>query len=276
MSRICVVYHAECLDGFGAAWTAWQKFGTKAEYWPVIPQQLPPTSFKNKEVFLFDVSYRAPLLKEIIKIARNLTVIDHHRTAEADIKKFAPRFSFDLNHSAAVLSWRFFNPKKSVPKLLKHIEDVDLWRFKMAGTKELAAWLEFAKKDFRQWSRLARLMEGGQSRKKIIREGKIFLRYQTQLVDFLAKQAVGTIFAGWRCLTVNSFLFHSEIGAALVKKKPPLGIVWHEAGGWQYVSLRSNGSVDVSKIAEKFGGGGHKRAAGFRLPVNKPLPWKRL
>jgi phosphoesterase RecJ-like protein len=29
------------------------------------------------------------------------------------------------------------------------------------------------------------------------------------------------------------------------------------------VSLRSIGSVDVSKISESFGGGGHKRAAGF-------------
>ena len=31
------------------------------------------------------------------------------------------------------------------------------------------------------------------------------------------------------------------------------------------VSLRSIGTVDVSAICEKFGGGGHKRAAGFYL-----------
>ena len=31
------------------------------------------------------------------------------------------------------------------------------------------------------------------------------------------------------------------------------------------VSLRSIGTVDVSKISEIFGGGGHKRAAGFYL-----------
>lgn len=31
-------------------------------------------------------------------------------------------------------------------------------------------------------------------------------------------------------------------------------------------SLRSHGAVDVSKIAEKFGGGGHKQAAGLTLP----------
>jgi bifunctional oligoribonuclease and PAP phosphatase NrnA len=31
------------------------------------------------------------------------------------------------------------------------------------------------------------------------------------------------------------------------------------------VSLRSRGAVDVSKLAEKFGGGGHRNAAGFRV-----------
>jgi phosphoesterase RecJ-like protein len=31
-------------------------------------------------------------------------------------------------------------------------------------------------------------------------------------------------------------------------------------------SLRSTGTVDVSKIAAKFGGGGHKMAAGTFLP----------
>ena len=31
------------------------------------------------------------------------------------------------------------------------------------------------------------------------------------------------------------------------------------------VSLRSNGNVDVSKIAVYFGGGGHKKASGFTM-----------
>lgn len=35
-----------------------------------------------------------------------------------------------------------------------------------------------------------------------------------------------------------------------------------EAGGWR-VSLRSRGAVDVGRLAERFGGGGHERAAGF-------------
>jgi phosphoesterase RecJ-like protein len=38
-------------------------------------------------------------------------------------------------------------------------------------------------------------------------------------------------------------------------------------GTWK-VSLRSKGDVDVAKIAEHFGGGGHKNAAGFRIKAD--------
>jgi phosphoesterase RecJ-like protein len=38
------------------------------------------------------------------------------------------------------------------------------------------------------------------------------------------------------------------------------------ANGQIKVSLRSSGAVDVCKIAAKFGGGGHKLAAGAHLP----------
>ena len=38
-----------------------------------------------------------------------------------------------------------------------------------------------------------------------------------------------------------------------------------KSDGTYQVSMRSNGSVDVSKIAISFGGGGHPRAAGYTM-----------
>ena len=43
-----------------------------------------------------------------------------------------------------------------------------------------------------------------------------------------------------------------------------------EQNVWK-VSLRSKGKADVSVVCEKFGGGGHKYAAGCKLPLNLPL-----
>jgi hypothetical protein len=41
-------------------------------------------------------------------------------------------------------------------------------------------------------------------------------------------------------------------------------------GEWQF-SLRSVGDFDVSEVAKRFGGGGHKHSAGFKISV---LPWE--
>ncbi len=46
-------------------------------------------------------------------------------------------------------------------------------------------------------------------------------------------------------------------------------IIWHQREGRRYVSLRSKpGTVDVSAIATRYGGGGHINAAGFSVPLH--------
>jgi phosphoesterase RecJ-like protein len=45
---------------------------------------------------------------------------------------------------------------------------------------------------------------------------------------------------------------------------------WDHQDELTKVSLRAfHDAVDVSEVAKKFGGGGHKKAAGFSLPKNK-------
>ena len=51
-----------------------------------------------------------------------------------------------------------------------------------------------------------------------------------------------------------------------VTKGVEVAILLHETGEQEYkVSLRSNDYVDVNKIAEYYGGGGHAKAAGFTM-----------
>ena len=53
--------------------------------------------------------------------------------------------------------------------------------------------------------------------------------------------------------------------------------VFREVGrGIWKVSLRSKGEVDVSKVAERFGGGGHKNAAGCRIEADLKSAKKAL
>lgn len=45
-----------------------------------------------------------------------------------------------------------------------------------------------------------------------------------------------------------------------------VGVLLREAGDFQYkVSLRAKGEVDVAEVAQNFGGGGHRNAAGFMM-----------
>ena len=47
-----------------------------------------------------------------------------------------------------------------------------------------------------------------------------------------------------------------------------VSIFMRECADCYRISLRSNGLVNVNEIAKKFGGGGHKMAAGIKLTAN--------
>jgi len=92
-----------------------------------------------------------------------------------------------------------------------------------------------------------------------------------KVIEDLVSRAKETAFEGYKALIIETPVFHSEVGNALAQKLPPIGIVWVQKNGKISVSLRSDGTVDVSKLAEKYGGGGHKSASGFVLDTREEL-----
>lgn len=275
MKKVIILYHKNCTDGFASAWAAWKKFGRRARYIGVVHQAPPPKKLVNKEVYMIDFTYPRKHLEQLVKNNKRVTAIDHHITAEKEVK-MTENYLYSLNHSGAVLSWKYFHPKKKVPRLLEYIEDFDLWKFKKRGTKKVLAALELSKFDFNHWNKLAKIFENSGSLKKFLEKGEVILEYQKVLTDKLVRQADIIKFCGIRTLAVNSPLFESQLGEALYKKLPPMAVVWSETGGVKKFSLRSSNArrANVAKIAEKYGGGGHTRASGFKLPAQEKLPWK--
>ena len=274
--KIAVLYHAECLDGFTAAYAAFKKFGERAEYRPVKYQEEPPEGLKEKEIYIVDFSYPKTVLKKITENNKKVVVIDHHKTARENIKA-ADEFYFDLEHSGAYLAWKYFWPEKRAPKLVSYVEDQDLWRFKLPQTKFIMAYISTISFDFRQWGKLEIEMEELKKRKEFIRQGKILAAQTERIIEWLAdKKAYLVEFEGRKTLAVNNSykIITSELGHILSKKQPPLAIIWSERGGLRDISLRTDGSIDAGKVAAKYGGGGHPGAASFRWPADKPWPWK--
>ncbi|MAF79502.1 hypothetical protein CL629_00240 [bacterium] len=275
-----ILYHSNCEDGFSAAWAAWKKFKNKASYIPVDYQKPPPKGLKNKDIFLLDFSYPEDIIKRLIKNNKSITILDHHITAQKGLSSLS-KSNFDNfnaifknSHSGAVIAWNFFHAKKKAPKLLEYVEDIDLWKFKKKNSKEISAVLQLISYTFKEWSKFALKAEDAKTRKEIIKQGKTILSYQNKIIKRIARQAKTVTIKGKKALAVNCPVLASEIGNELSKGDIPIGIVWFEDKKKIKISLRSNGKVDISKIAEQFGGGGHKAAASFRLPKNAKLPWK--
>lgn len=276
--EIAIIYHRNCLDGFGAAWSAWKKFKNKAVYLSAEHQvnNAAIDNLTGKEtIYLLDFGYQTTdKIKQLTKNNQNVILIDHH-VSQKPFLPFYTKSIYNENHSGAVLAWQYFHPKKPLPKLLKYIEDYDLWKFKIPHTKELMACLDVHKMDFSFWQKIVRDFELAKTRRKYLEEGRIIIKYQNQIIKRLINYAEKISFAGYSALAVNSPILVSEIGNLLSQKSKTFAVVWRYKKGGIEVSLRSSaGQVDVSRIAAKYGGGGHQAAAGFMIYPNKKLSSK--
>lgn len=275
---IVVLYHNDCTDGFSSAWAAWKKMGNRADYIGINPGTAPVDGLKNKEIYMVDLIYPIQYLSKLIAANKKFVAIDHH-ISNQEAFRLVKDGLFDVNHSGAVLAWRYFHPKTKVPKLLKHVEDMDLWKFKIPGTKEIISYLDMVEFDFKKWSAVIKGAEDKFKFKEYVHKGVSILKYQNQMIEnIIANHAVLVNFFGYKIYSVNSPVFNSQIANALYKKLPPMGIVWvQENNSSIHVSLRSNGTVDVSKLAAKFkNGGGHKKSAGFNVKNCSKIPWKNI
>lgn len=274
--KIIVIYHADCSDGFGGAWAAWRKFGDKARYIPAYHQVPPLSNLKNKEIYFIDFAYSCETIRKLLKNNKKIVVIDHHITSK-EVIKIVKHHSYRMENSGSVLAWKYFHPRKKVPEILKHIEDMDLYKFKVPKTKEIFSFLNLFDYNFKVWNKLAADLERKAVKKEYVKKGELIMSYEKQRVERIFHDRELVNFEGYKTFAVNSPIFTGQLSELMIKKLPPIAVIWKRRGGQYIVSLRSNGSsVDVSKLAKRFGGGGHKSAAGFSVDADKKLPWKTL
>lgn len=277
MKKPLVLYHARCPDGFGGAWAAWKKFGDRAEYRPLEHNQKPPSDIAQRKVFFIDYCYSREIMEQLYTVNKHITVIDHH-ISQKDAIEQAIDHVFDVTHSGCVLAWKYFHPTKKIPRLLLTLEDMDIYTLKLPGTKEYCEAffvLDLYSFSFKKWNTLVQNFERADKRKRYRLLGEKLLVYKDIKVTQLLSFAQLVEFEGYKVSVVNTPVFYSEVANALCEKfKIPFGITWYYRNGRIHVSLRSQGNVDVSVLAVKYGSGGHKGAAGFSYSADKPFPWR--
>lgn len=314
---VTILYHADCLDGFGAAYAAWCRYGGAANYRPMHHgTPLDIEDMAGHEVVILDFSYPPALIERMAGIARSVTLIDHHVSA---LKEWAGRTQvvgnvhtfthphlpltvrFDMTKSGARLAWEHFHPESAIPLAIQHIEDQDLWRFSLEGTRPFCRALRLMPFDLETWHclisessetsspRYIETLNQGTAietffQREVERLAQSPLRMPARLrgepVDalqasrhgreFISHEDLAWLAVGGLAINANA-LFASELGNLLAEQSASFGMVWQLSGdGEVKISLRSqSGRPDVSVIAARYGGGGHASAAGFRLPARQ-------
>lgn len=178
-----------------------------------------------------------------------------------------------------------------IPEVLLLVEDRDIWKWDRLETKNFIAYMNSVDSEPEAdiwWQlmdqnitappecrNLGRMIGHNQSRdlwSEILLRGSAVNQYIDQRnMDMVSRLGYATVFEGKKCLVINAPLAGSEIfgNEDDVYSRVDMMIIYYHINGMFHVGLRSR-NVDVSVIAEKYGGGGHPGAAGFEC---KELPF---
>lgn len=290
MKPLCI-YHGNCDDGFAAAWAVRKALGDEIEFYPGVYQKEPPPH-DGRDVIFVDFSYKRQVLDAMAIKANSILILDHHKTAAEDLKDLQAPFGsgwqrhlanvyqdtcegldgkmyalFDMDRSGAALAWDFFIGGER-PEFIEYVQDRDLWRKALPYGDEFTIALRSYPQEFEVWDRFVE----GSGAALLIQEGHNIQRYYRLRVEELKRSAYAARIGNDRCYVSNAPYFAaSEVAGELCERADAsFGACYFEAeqGRYQY-SLRSRGDFDVSAVARKYGGGGHKNAAGFT--VDKPV-----
>lgn len=264
-----VLYHADCMDGYGAAWSAWKAFGQSARYKAVRHHEPLPKLPDNIELYILDFCYPMQVLVDEAERLKKIVILDHHISAQRDYEAYISdsvipsniEVHFVQQHSGCMITWNYFQNDKKAPKLLQHIEDHDLWRHELPKTEAISKAL---------YLRLPMNFAAFEKIKlhTLEQEGAVLLKQHQFNVRRLVNMRHKVKLNGIGGLAVNApGMFSSDLGHELSILSGTYGLtyIWNGKRQRYECGLRSIGDFDVSVLAKMYGGGGHQNASGFTV-----------
>lgn len=286
MPKPLCIFHGKCADGFTAAWAVHKAIGD-CDFHPGVHGEQPP-GIAGRDVIMVDFSYKRPVVSEIMKEARSLLILDHHKTAKEDLAglgyvpahyaDFMPTDNsdarlgviFDMDRSGAQIAWDFFHPDKPRPMLVDYVGDRDLWLFKLPLSRDVNAFVFAWEYTFANWDHLNRLLGDHIDVQRIAEMGGAIEKKHHKDVAELVEVTRRTMRIGGRDMPVANipYTLTSDAGHLMAKHDQGVAACYWDTPKGRVFSLRSTeDGPDVSAIAKAYGGGGHKNAAGFQMPL---------
>jgi oligoribonuclease NrnB/cAMP/cGMP phosphodiesterase (DHH superfamily) len=217
-------------------------------------------------LIITDVTPKKETIENILNRIQ-LLVIDHHKTSTHLFNK--DYAIIDMNKCATFLTYEWsYDIDKTVESyfpFVKLVNDYDLWKNEYEASRDLnilftTLGLEkfverFTNNPSTNFDKCEQLLID-------VEKENLNTAFKEALDNHrIYKDKWGNSF----CLTFTE-RYNSEIGDYLLQKLNIEYVLMINAKK-NKVSLRSKDNFDVSEIALKFGGGGHKNAAGFKLDM---------
>lgn len=225
---------------------------------------------QHEQLYIVDFSFKPEVMEKILQKTSNIVWIDHHKTAIEYKYSQELKGIRDSNFSGCELTWQFFYPSTPVPKIVEMLGRYDVWDFSKWGedlnrlqagirlwehNPESLNWTEW----FKSYEDLSKELEAGY----------FALKYRNNQATSLIKAwSFWATFEGYKAICCNAGSVSSQLFDS-VKEDYDLMIPFVFDGKQWTVSLYTKKDIDCSEIAKKYGGGGHKQAAGFQC---KELP----
>lgn len=272
MNNTLCIYHGNCADGFTGAWVVRRALGD-AEFFPGVYTTPPPPDVADKDVVLVDFSYKRPIMEQIIASARSVLVLDHHKTAAEDLRDLpGAEVVFDMGRAGSRIAWDYYFPHEAPPPVLLHVEDRDLWRFSLPRTREIQANIFSYPYDFAIWDRLM-----ASDPAVLAVEGEAIERkHFKDIAELLGVVQRRMVIGGVNVPVANlPYTLVSDAAHKMAQGEPFAGCYWDTPKGRVFGLRSSDNGMDVSEIAKRYGGGGHRNAAGFTVDYDTARTFER-
>jgi len=266
-----IIYHKNCYDGYTAAHIVKKRFPESRMIPSSYGDDLPEV-YLGDTVYIVDFSFPPEMIEDLCRMAVNVYVYDHHKSAIERLEYLKIdnlHMVLDVDRSGAQITWDELYPDQEYPVLVAYTADRDLWKWELPNSKEINRFIRlFKMSDFEalEWNLENQLFN-------CVATGAILLRQSEKEVGFSCRNRRILNWGEHKVSVLNASHYISETGNRLASTdEVDFAAIWYiRSDGMVQWGLRSVGDNDVSSIAKKHGGGGHKNAAGFTLSLCQSL-----
>lgn len=265
-----IFYHSADHDGHCSGAIAqkyYESFGVTPKLIGInYGDKIPDVTGQN--VVLLDFCFQPDIeMQKALDTAKSFTWIDHHISA---INKFSPNIKGlrDVNFAACELAYKYFFPNLQIPPAIEFLGKFDSWRHD--GNQYILGF-EYFMQAFNTdpkvfyWEPYFEMSASEILEKAEI--GTLILERENQVNLESMKNSFETKINGFSCLCLNSQAKGSLVFGDKLNNYDCC-LIYFKTGNNQYncrIYASMNNQTDVSILAKSFGGGGHKKAAGFQL-----------